>query len=97
MAGQTSPGSDEGHDGPSGVGQTDDPNAMSLYLQSSSGKVPQFVTKLLIEAKTRWLKCAEVGDLLLNYKSYSFQLSNVPPNKPPGTLTRPPFWFLTVV
>jgi hypothetical protein len=62
-----------------------DPNSMSLQLQCFSDKVPQFVTKLLMEAKTRWLKCAEVGDLLLNYKSYAFGLCTVPPNKPPGT------------
>eukprot|EP00240_Pyramimonas_obovata_P004762 CAMPEP_0118930118 /NCGR_PEP_ID=MMETSP1169-20130426/6916_1 /TAXON_ID=36882 /ORGANISM="Pyramimonas obovata, Strain CCMP722" /LENGTH=419 /DNA_ID=CAMNT_0006872431 /DNA_START=153 /DNA_END=1409 /DNA_ORIENTATION=+ len=66
------------------TGRADDPNGMSLLLQCASGNVPHFVVKLLTEAKTRWLKCAEVGDLLLNYKSYSFQLSNVPPNKPPA-------------
>mmetsp|Transcript_2817 Transcript_2817/g.5271 ORF Transcript_2817/g.5271 Transcript_2817/m.5271 type:complete len:1427 (-) Transcript_2817:3-4283(-) len=81
--------------GPSSAGAAD-PNTMALHEQclrwkgggpNSAGQPSTRLVNLLVEASTRWLKCAEVGDLLLNYSAYGFELAKSPPHQPPaGTL-----------
>ena len=68
-----------------------DEQATSLQYQyecarNAGQNLSEPLALLLLEARTRWLKCAEVGDLLLNYRSYGFQLSKTPPHQPPGAL-----------
>ena len=42
------------------------------------------IGQILLEARSRWLKPAEVCNILRNFKAYEFQLNNEPPVKPPG-------------
>ena len=42
------------------------------------------VIELLKQSRSRWLKNTEVCDILLNYKSYDFELSANAPDRPPG-------------
>jgi hypothetical protein len=45
---------------------------------------PDDVIQMLEEAHHRWLKCAQVGRLLLNFKAYGFTASTTPPRVPTG-------------
>lgn len=61
--------------------------ALSLQqqLQQWPADVPQpsaEVLLLLEEAHHRWLKCAQVGQLLLNFKAHGFHASTTPPRVP---------------
>ena len=63
--------------------------ALSLQqqLQQWPADVPQpsaEVLLLLEEAHHRWLKCAQVGQLLLNFKAHGFHASTTPPRVPTG-------------
>lgn len=63
--------------------------ALSLQeqLKQWPADVPQpsvDVTLLLEEAHHRWLKCAQVGQLLVNFKEYGFTASTTPPRVPTG-------------
>ncbi|KAK3265636.1 hypothetical protein CYMTET_25695 [Cymbomonas tetramitiformis] len=46
--------------------------------------LPLSIGNLLEEARKRWLKSTEVCEILINYRTYKFRLSEEPPVRPPA-------------
>lgn len=53
-------------------------------LQDVQGGLPKRVREVLSKARVSWLKNTEVLDVLHNFRSYGFVVSQEPPCKPPG-------------
>ena len=49
-----------------------------------SPAIPKQVRDILVKARSSWLRNTEVCDLLEHYAAYGFDVSNEPPEKPPG-------------